>query len=414
MRALVRLWELVLERFHLKEFLEHPVPRYSNINPLYWFGDVAAVSFFLLALTGFFLALLYTPSIQVQTIPRSALLPWDELYGERLYGTAEQVGATGSYLSVYTITYLTPFGFILREFHLWAAYLMIMAALVHFFAKFVLGSYKRKGGGALWLLGVLLWFLTINQAVLGYILPLHLDGILALMIGLNLFRYFDYLGIPVGGLILSLLGSNYPTDAVVKTIYVAHILIVPAIILVLLGLKIQGILYGGVSPPPVKNEEVRKKMVEDVEPFYPHRFALMVGQVFLQISLILLLVAFFPQPLLEPWAPGQGVPAGVRPPWPVMWYYTYVKMIDPFISVGLPILLMLFALVVPLLDRSKSVSINDRWVWVLIAIIYMAIIGYGSVLGFIIDIPKQITPFTRIAVPSDSAVPYVGTPTPVG
>ena len=89
-------------------------------------------------------------------------------------------------------------------------------------------------------------------------------------------------------------------------------------------------------------------------------------------------------------------------------------MIDPFISVGLPILLMLFALVVPLLDRSKSVSINDRWVWVLIAIIYMAIIGYGSVLGFIIDIPKQITPFTRIAVPSDSAVPYVGTPTPVG
>jgi hypothetical protein len=27
MRALIRLWELILERFHLKEFLEHPVPR---------------------------------------------------------------------------------------------------------------------------------------------------------------------------------------------------------------------------------------------------------------------------------------------------------------------------------------------------------------------------------------------------
>ncbi|AAL63424.1 cytochrome b/b6 [Pyrobaculum aerophilum str. IM2] len=413
MRALVRLWELLLERFHLKEFLEHPVPRYSNINPLYWFGDVAAVSFFLLALTGFFLALLYTPGMQVIEIPTSALMPWDKLY---LYGeeVPPTLKATQSYVSVYTITYLTPFGFVLRQFHLWAAYLMIFAALVHFFAKFVLGSYKRKGGGALWLIGVLLGFLTISQAVLGYILPLHLDGILALMIGLNLFRYFDYIGIPVGGAIIALMGSNYPTDAVVKIIYVAHILIVPAIILILLVLKIQGILYGGVSPPPVKNEEIRRKMVEDKEPFYPHRFALMVGQVFLQISLLLLLVAFFPLPLLEPWAPGEPVPPGVRPPWPVMWYYTYVKMIDPFISVGLPIVLVLFALVVPLLDRKGGVSISERWFWILIAIIYMAIIGYGTVLGFIIEIPKQITPFTRIAVPPESAVPYITTPSPIG
>ncbi|MFN3803842.1 MAG: cytochrome b N-terminal domain-containing protein [Pyrobaculum sp.] len=410
MRVFSRLWELILERFHLKEFLEHPVPRYSNINPLYWFGDVAAVSFFLLALTGFFLALMYTPSVNVATIPTTALAPWDILH----VPASAEVQATGSYLSVYKTAYLTPFGFILRQFHLWAAYMMIMAVLVHFFAKFVLGAYKRRGGGALWLLGVLLGFLTINQAVLGYILPLHLDGILALMIGLNLFRYFDYLGIPVGNAIIALVGSNYPTNGVIQVIYVAHILIVPAIILILLALKIQGILYGGVSPPPIRDEAVRERLVKDVEPFYPHRFALMVGQVFLQISLLLLLVAFFPQPLLEPWAPGELVPAGVRPPWPVMWYYTYVKMIDPFISVGMPIIMVLFALVVPLLDRSKGITVGERWVWVVIAIIYMAIIGYGSVLGFIIDIPRQITPFTQIAVPPESAVPYISTPQPVG
>ena len=54
-----------------------------------------------------------------------------------------------------------------------------------------------------------------------------------------------------------------------------------------------------------------------------------------------------------------------------MWYYTYVKMIDPFISVGLPFLLVLFALVVPLLDRRGGVSVSERWVWILIAILYM-------------------------------------------
>jgi nitrous oxide reductase accessory protein NosL len=95
---------------------------------------------------------------------------------------------------------------------------------------------------------VLLGVLTIGQAVLGYILPLHLDCIFAIQIGLNLFRYFDYFGIPVGQPVLSVLGSLFVTDQVIKMIYVLHILIVPAIILVLLGLKINGILYGAVTP----------------------------------------------------------------------------------------------------------------------------------------------------------------------
>jgi quinol-cytochrome oxidoreductase complex cytochrome b subunit len=406
MRVFVRLWELIIERFHLKEFLEHPVPRYANLNPLYWIGDVAAMSLFVLAITGFALALLYTPGLSLTKTPPDPLLLGH--HGKEVYD------ATQSYSSVYKITYLTPLGFILRQIHLWSAYMMVFAVFAHFFTKLILGSYKRRGGGALWLLGVSLGFLTISQTVLGYILPLHLEGILAIQIGLNLFRYFDYFGIPVGQLVLSALGSLFVTDQVIKMIYVLHILVVPAIMFVLLGLKINGILYGGVSPPPIRDEELRRKAMEEKEPFYPHRFALTVGQLLLQLSVILLLVAMTPLPLLEPWVPGQEVPAGVRPPWPVMWYYTMVKVIDPFISVGLPILMVLFALVVPLLDRRGGVSIEERWIWVAIAIVYIAIIGYGTVLGFLVDIPKEITPLTRISVPPDYAVPYIGTPQAVG
>jgi quinol-cytochrome oxidoreductase complex cytochrome b subunit len=406
MRALVRLWELVIERFHLKEFLEHPVPRYANLNPLYWIGDVAAMSFFVLAITGFALALLYMPGLSLTKTPPDPLLLGH--HGKEVYD------ATQSYSSVYKITYLTPLGFILRQIHLWSAYMMVFAVFAHFFTKLILGSYKRRGGGALWLLGVSLGFLTISQTVLGYILPLHLEGILAIQIGLNLFRYFDYFGIPVGQLVLSALGSLFVTDQVIKMIYVLHILVVPAIMLVLLGLKINGILYGGVSPPPIRDEELRRKAMEEKEPFYPHRFALTVGQLLLQLSVILLLVAMTPLPLLEPWVPGQQVPAGVRPPWPVMWYYTYVKMIDPFISVGLPIFLVLFALVVPLLDRKGGVSIEERWIWVAVAVVYIAIIGYGTVLGFLVDIPKELTPLNRISVPTDYSVPYIETPQSVG
>ncbi len=402
MRVFIRLWELIVERFHLKEFLEHPVPRYSNVNPLYWIGDVAAMSFFILAITGFALALLYTPGLSLTKTPPDPLMPVH--HGKAVYD------ATQSYASVYQITYLTPLGFILRQIHLWSAYMMVFAVFAHFFAKFILGSYKRPGGGALWLLGISLGSLTITQTVLGYILPLHLEGILAIQIGLHLFRYFDYFGIQVGQLVLSALGSLFVTDQVIKVVYVLHILVVPAIILVLLMLKINGILYGSVSPPPIKDEELRRKAMEEKEPFYPHRFALTMGQLLLQLSVILLLVAATPLPLMEPWVPGQEIPSGVRPPWPVMWYYTYVKMIDPFISVGLPIFLVLFALAVPMLDRRGGVSIEERWVWVAIAVVYIAIIGYGTVLGFLVEIPKEITPITRISVPPDYTVPYIETP----
>lgn len=408
MNALERLWELILERFHLKEFLEHPVPRYANLNPLYWFGDIAAASFFLLALTGFLLALRYRPGVSLAHSIPLTLMPPDNL----LYPAAGQsLTASQSYYSVFNIMYLTPFGFIVREFHLWAAYMMVFAAFVHFFSKFVLGSYKRRGGGALWLLGVLLGVLTVSQAVLGYMLPVNLDGALALMIGLNIFRYMDYMGIPVGGLIISILGSNFINDYIINQIFILHILIIPAIILILLGLKIQGILYGGVSPPPIKDGELKRILASDVEPFYPHRFALTLGQVFLQISFLLLLVAFFPQPLLEPWMPGEQVPSGVRPPWPVMWYYEYVKAINPFISVWIPIFMALFALIIPLIDRKGGNSISERWVWIAIAALYASIIGYGSVMGFVIDIPRPIISPTHIAVPN--AVPYIANATPI-
>jgi len=285
--------------------------------------------------------------------------------------------------------------------------MMIFAALVHFYAKFILGSYKMPGGGALWVIGVILGVLTIAQAVLGYTLTMHLDGALAIQIGANIFRYFDYMGIPVGGLTVAVLGTNFLTTEMISKVFALHIVIVPALILILLGLKIQGILYGGVVQPPIKEQDIAEKALRDKEPFYPHRFALTVGQVFLQLSVLLLLVALFPLPLLDPWYPGMKTPPGVRPPWPVMFYYTYVKMIDPFISVGVPIIMALFALVVPLLDRAKTNALEDRWLWILIATIFMAIIGYGTVLGYLIDIPKELTPLTRLKLPTEVVTPYM-------
>ncbi len=399
LRLINRLWDMLMDRFKLREFLEHPVPRYANLNPLYWFGDVAAVSFVILVVTGVVLALFYQPGVEERVVIQ---------HGQ------EQLIATKSYQSVYELVYREPFGFVLRNLHRWAAFMMVFATLTHFFAKFLLGAYKRRSGGALWLLGVLLGVLVITQTVLGYILVMDLEAALALQIGLNIFRYLDYMGIPVGGLAAAFMGSLFVTDQVISRIYILHIVLVPGIIAALLGLKIWLILHAGVSPPPIRDRARAEAAASATEPFYPHRFALTMGQFMLQLSFLLLLVAAFPFPIYDPvngyetWYPGKETPPGVRPPWPVMWYYTLVKAIDPFIAVGLPVLMVLFALVVPLLVRARSNALEERTIWVIIAVIYMAVIGYGTVLGYFIEIPKPLTPFTSVEVPTEDIVPTVG------
>jgi len=393
------LWEDILDRLRLREFMDHPVPRYSNINPLWWIGDIAVVSFFILAATGMILALYYNPSIDTVTIQ----LP-----------NGQTVQGTGAFASVANIYYSVPFGFLLRNIHLWTAYIMVFATLMHFLTKLIMGSYKGpRGKSSMWYIGVVLGSVVIVQAVLGYILPLGLDSILALQIGINIWRYFQLEGIPISSLVLWFFGSSFVTNDVMHKVFILHILVLPAIILVLIFMKINILLYAGPSMPPTGGASriQVEKLWRITEPFYPHRFILTMGQIFLQLGFILLLASVFPFPLYYPamdydaWVVGQPVPSGVRAPWPVSWYYYLVKAINPFISAWIPIVMIVFALLIPLLDRSNDVRIERRWVWILVAMIYFIILAYGTYLGYVVEQPQPIGSFTRITVPPNQLTP---------
>jgi quinol-cytochrome oxidoreductase complex cytochrome b subunit len=398
-RRFGEFWEDMLDRLRLREFLDHPVPRYSNINPLWWTGDISVVSFFILAATGMILALYYQPGIDTMsfTLPN----------GEVIQGTA-------AFVSTANIYYNVPFGFLLLNIHLWTAYIMVFTVLMHFLTKLIMGSYKGvKGKSSMWYIGVVLGSVVIGQAVLGYILPLGLDSILALQIGINIWRYFQLEGIPISSLVLWFFGSSFVTNDVMLKVFILHILILPAVILVLIFMKINILLYTGPSMPPTggASRAQVEKLWSIVEPFYPHRFILTMGQVFLQLGFIFLLASVFPFPLYYPgmeynaWILGQPVPSGVRAPWPVSWYYYLVKAINPFISAWIPIVMIVFALLIPLLDRGNDVRIERRWIWILVALIYFLILAYGTYLGYVVEQPQPIGTFTKIVVPPNQLTP---------
>src|SRR5437879_12679798 len=64
----------------------------------------------------------------------------------------------------------TPFGFIVRGMHHWAAHIMIAAVFLHMCRVYSTGAYK-KPRELNWLLGVVLMLVTIMFGYSGYLLP---------------------------------------------------------------------------------------------------------------------------------------------------------------------------------------------------------------------------------------------------
>ena len=120
-------------------FIAYPVPR--NLNYMWTFG--AILSFMLVAqiLTGVVLAMHYIPS------------------------------ATEAFESVTNdIMRNVNYGWLIRYLHTNGASLFFLAAYVHMFRGLYYGSFKPPRE-LLWILGVLIYFLMMATAFMGYVLP---------------------------------------------------------------------------------------------------------------------------------------------------------------------------------------------------------------------------------------------------
>ena len=197
----------------------HPtkVPRATLRWTYTWgLGGLAALLVVLLAVTGVFLQMNYTPS------PPQA------------------------YLDVLALRTETWFGDLLRNLHHWSANLLIITSVLHLLRVFFTGGH-RPPRELNWLLGVGMLLLVLGANFTGYLLPWDQLAFWAITVGTSILSYVPLVG---QGLSRLLLGGPEVGPDTLLTFYSLHISFIPLGILGLMSFHFWRVRKdGGLSHP---------------------------------------------------------------------------------------------------------------------------------------------------------------------
>lgn len=200
-----------------------------KVFPDHWsfmLGEIALWSFVVLLLTGTFLTFWFQPSMAETTYNGS-------------YAPLRGLEMSNAFASTLDISFDIRGGLLIRQIHHWAAALFVAAMIVHMLRVFFTGAY-RKPREINWLIGLGLLTLGLVEGFAGYSLP---DDLLS---GTGL-RFVDGLirSIPVVGSYLEffIFGGEFPGDIIIPRLYMAHILLLPALLLGLIGAHMLLLVY---------------------------------------------------------------------------------------------------------------------------------------------------------------------------
>jgi len=191
-------------RLGTEELMEDQYNRIVPIhatNYIYCFGGIAFVLFIILVITGILLAVYYQPT------PDTA------------------------YQSVVNIATHVQFGWWIRSIHKWAAGAMVLLVFIHMLRVFFTSAYKRPRE-LNWLSGVALLMLTMGFGFTGYLLPWDQKAYWATRVGTDIAGSTPFIG---HFLLVSLRGGETISAATLGRFYDLHVLVFPAIIILLLG-----------------------------------------------------------------------------------------------------------------------------------------------------------------------------------
>lgn len=201
----------------------------NKVFPTHWsflLGEIALYSFIILILTGVYLTLFFDPSI-TKVIYDGAYLPLNGVEMSRAYMTALD------------ISFEVRGGLFVRQMHHWAALMFVVSMMVHMMRIFFTGAFRRPRE-ANWVIGVVLLILGIAEGFMGYSLP---DDLLS-GVGLRIMSAI-IVGLPIIGTWMHwmIFGGDFPSDIMLDRFYIAHVLIIPGIILGLIAAHLALVWY---------------------------------------------------------------------------------------------------------------------------------------------------------------------------
>jgi ubiquinol-cytochrome c reductase cytochrome b subunit len=263
-------------------------------------GEIALYSFIILLLTGTYLTFFFDPSM-AETVYHGRYIPMDGITMSKAYE------------STLNISFDVRGGLIVRQIHHWAALLFVAAMLVHMCRVFFTGAFRRPRE-LNWLIGLGLMALGIIEGFVGYSLP---DDLLS---GTGL-RIADaiMLSIPIVGTWVAFMvfGGPFPGDIIIERFYIAHVLLIPGILLALISAHLVLVVRQKHTEFPAAGRNENQVGGERVYPLYAAKGG---GFFFLVFGVLAALGGFAqinPVWLYGPYNPSQ-VSSGSQPDWYMM------------------------------------------------------------------------------------------------
>ena len=256
-------------------------------------------------------------------------------------------------LSIQTLTFLVPFGGLVRNLHYWAAQFLVIVSVVHLLRVVFTGAYlpPRRFN---YLLGMGLFVLALLLDFTGYVLRWDVGIRWALVTGTNLLKSIPLIGT---ALYNSLVGGTQPGSATLIRFYGWHIFGLMIVAVILVGWHLFRVRRDGgiaVPPPPLRETQLRISRFELVR---REVLAMLLASVAL-----LLLSVFAPAPLAAPISEASALPEIVRAPWFFLWVQELLKLGSPFLwGVVVPLAVLALVSLIPYVFPKPARSEVGHW-----------------------------------------------------
>ena len=268
------------------------------------------------------------------------------------------------------------YGWLIRYVHANGASMFFLAVYIHIFRALYYGSYKSPRE-MIWIIGMLIYFLMMATAFLGYVLPWGQMSFWGATVITNLFSAIPL----VGESITNWLWGGYSVDNPTLTRFFSLHYLFPFLILGLVILHIWALHVPGNNNPIGID---LKKPSKDTVPFHPY---IVIKDLF-ALLIFLLVFAFFV--FYSPNILGHSdnyieanplvTPAHIVPEWYLLPFYAILRSVPDKLLGVIAMFAAIFVLVIlPWLDTSKVRSalfrpIYKQFYWFLVADVL--ILGY--------------------------------------
>lgn len=321
--------------FWKRQFTEYYVPR--NLNMLYYFGVIALVVLGIQLLSGLWLTMFYTPTIEL------------------------------AFASIESIMRDVNYGWLLRYMHSTGASALFMVMYLHLFRGLLYGSYQ-KPRELVWILGMGLFVLLMVEAFFGYILPWGQMSYWGAEVVTSLFGSIPWVG---KRLVEWVRGDYSVSNSTLQRFFALHV--IGLILLVLLGVLLHLVALRHVGSNNPEGIEIYEDLDEDGKPvdgvsFYPYYVKKDVLAILVFLFVFFAVVFFTPDMggyFLEPnnFIPANPLvtPEHIAPIWYLAPFFAILRSIpNTFLGIVIMFSSLFILFLVPWLDKSKVKSMRYK------------------------------------------------------